>query len=69
MSHFSKTKTLESLLQKIIEGNTGPAEDLSKRIFVSVPTFHRYLFELRQLGHEIEYSRSRQTYFLIKMLK
>lgn len=66
MSYCSKTKALESLLEKIIAGNTGPAEDLSKRIFVTVPTFHRYLLELRELGHEIEYSRSRQSYILIK---
>lgn len=66
MSHATKAKTLEFLLELITAGNTGPAEDLCQRIYVSVPTIHRYLADLRDLGHQIEYSRTRQTYFLIK---
>ncbi|MDO9254633.1 MAG: HTH domain-containing protein [Bacteroidales bacterium] len=66
MSHATKAKTLDFLLELIINENTGPAEDLCQRIYVSVPTLHRYLSDLRDLGHEIEYSRTRQTYILIK---
>ena len=66
MNYSTKEKTLEFLLELITNENTGPAEELCQRIFVSVPTLHRYLSDLRDLGHQIEYSRCRQTYFLIK---
>lgn len=66
MSFSDKTRTLEFLLELILTENTGPAEELCQRIYVSVPTLHRYISDLRELGHQIEYSRCRQTYFLIK---
>jgi len=66
MNFADKTETLKYLLELILNGNTGPAENLCQRIYVSVPTLHRYLSDLRDLGHEIEYSRTRQTYFLMK---
>jgi len=66
MTYTEKTKKLKFLLELIEKANTGPAEDLCQRICVSIPTLNRYLLDLRELGHEIEYSRTRQTYFLIK---
>jgi len=66
MNFANKTETLKYLLELIINENTGPAEDLCQRIYVSAPTLHRYLSDLRESGHQIEYSRTRQTYFLIK---
>jgi len=66
MKYPYKTKMMERLLALIAEEKTGPAEDLSQRMFVSVPTLNRYISELRELGNIIEYSRTRQTYFLTK---
>lgn len=66
MNYTHKAKAMERLLDLIKKEKTGPAEDLSQRMFVSVPTLNRYLSELRELGYIVEYSRTRQTYFLNK---
>jgi predicted DNA-binding transcriptional regulator YafY len=66
MNYTYKAKAMERLLGLINEEKTGPAEDLSQRMCVSVPTLNRFLSELRELGYIVEYSRTRQTYFLNK---
>jgi DNA-binding IclR family transcriptional regulator len=66
MKYTYKAKMMERLLELITEEKTGPAGDLSQRMFVSVPTLNRYISELRELGNIVEYSRIRQTYFLTK---
>ena len=66
MKFTDKKQKLDFLLNLIINENTGNADELSKHICVSLPTLNRYVADLRELGYEIEYSRCRQTYFLIK---
>ena len=66
MKFIDKKQKLDFLLNLIINENTGNADELSKHKCVSLPALNRYVADLRELGQEIEYSRCRQTYFLIK---
>jgi len=66
MRFVDKKQKLDYLLEIIKNESTGSACKLAKCICVSLPTFNRYLADLRALGYEIEYSRTRQTYLLIE---
>jgi len=66
MNFIDKKQKLDYLLEIIMREYTGNAKNLAARVCVSLPTLNRYLANLRELGYEIEYSRTRQTYFLIK---
>ena len=66
MKFTDKKQKLDFLLNLITNENTGNADELSKHICVSLPTLNRYMADLRELGHEIEYSRTHRSYFLIK---
>jgi predicted DNA-binding transcriptional regulator YafY len=66
MKFFEKKQKLDYLLELIKKECTGNASELSKHIFVSIPTINRYLADLRDLGNEIGYCRYRNSYYLIK---
>ena len=66
MSTFKdKTEKLNFLLELISKKQTGNAEELSKRICVSMRTFFRYLDDLRAMGYKISYCLQRETYHFI----
>ena len=65
MKFVDKKQKLDYIMELIEKEKTGTAEDLSKRIYVSLPTVYRYISDLRSLGHQIGYCTQRKTYYLI----
>jgi predicted DNA-binding transcriptional regulator YafY len=66
MGFVSKKQKLDYLLKLIEQGNTGTAEFLCSRIFVSRPTLTRYLADLRELGYQISFCTRRKTYYIVR---
>ncbi|MBP8977669.1 MAG: HTH domain-containing protein [Bacteroidales bacterium] len=65
MNFVDRKQKLEYILELIEKGKTGTAEELSKRVYVSLPTLYRYISDLRRLGYQIGYCTYRKTYCLV----
>ena len=65
MKFIDKKQKLDYIMELIEKEKTGTADDLRKRICVSLPTLYRYISDLRALGYPIGYCTQRKTYYLI----
>ena len=63
MSYDDYFNRMEALQHYIKKECTGDAEELAEKIGVSRRTVFFYLENLRDKGHDIEYSRLRKTYY------
>lgn len=65
MKYTTKKQKIDFLLELIIKGNAGTADELSNRLCMHKRTLYRYINELRELNYKISYCRLRKTYYLI----